>query len=339
MKGMPEAKLAHSASIREAEPTYVLIRGAVDQRGKQVGPAGLSCVSGLPAELGLTAEASEGTQRRAMAEWIANPANPLFARVIVNRVWQQHFGRGFVDNPSDFGYNGGQPTHPDLLAWLASDLARNGWSLKTLHKRILMSRTYRQSSRYDAAAASKDGDNRLLWRFSSRRLDAEAVRDSMLAVSGDLNRAMHGPSFQPFEFGEARGSLKRYLLTDEDSAATRRRTVYRMNVITGGDPMLEALDCPLPSVKSPRRRSTTTALQALSLMNNAFVQQRAKGFAERVRSETSSRDHAISRAFELAFGREPDSREMDASRPLVQRHGLKALCWGILNASEFLYVR
>ena len=339
LDGMPEPELAHSASIRALEPTYVFIRGAVDQPGKEVGPAGLSCVSGLSAELGVGPGASEGERRRSMAEWIANPANPLFARVIVNRVWQRHFGLGFVGNPSDFGYNGGQPTHPELLDWLASDLVRNGWSLKTLHKRILMSQTYRQSSRFDAASASKDADNRLLWRFSPRRLDAEAVRDSMLAVSGDLNRTMHGPSFQPFEFGEARGSLKRYLLTDEDSPAMRRRTVYRMNVITGGDPMLEALDCPLPSVKAPQRRSTTTALQALSLMNSAFVQQRTQGFAKRVRSEASDPDGEIVRAFQLGFGREPDSREMDASRPLVQRHGLEALCWGILNASEFLYVR
>ena len=339
LEGMSEPELAHSASIHKVEPTYVFVRGAVDQPGKEVGPAGLSCVSGLPAELGVGPEASEGARRRSMAEWIANPANPLFARVIVNRVWQRHFGLGFVGNPSDFGYNGGQPTHPDLLDWLASDLVRNGWSLKTLHKRILMSQTYRQSSRFDAAAASKDADNRLLWRFSPRRLDAEAVRDSMLAVSGDLNRSMHGPSFQPFEFGEARGSLKRYLLTDEDSPNMRRRTVYRMNVITGGDPMLEALDCPLPSVKAPQRRSTTTALQALSLMNNAFVQQRTKGFAERIRSEASDSEGEIVRAFQLAFGREPDSRELDASMPLVQRHGLEALCWGILNASEFLYVR
>ena len=339
LEGLPEPGLAHSATIRGVQPTYVLIRGAVDRPGKRVDPAGLSCIHGLPAELGLPADASEGERRRAMAEWIANPANPLFARVIVNRVWQGHFGRGFVANPSDFGYNGGLPSHPELLDWLASDLVRNGWSLKALHKRILMSRTYRQASRFDEAAASIDADNRLLWRFQPRRLDAEAVRDGMLAVSGDLNRAMHGPSFRPFEFGEKRGSLKRYVLTAEDNPAMRRRTVYRMNVITGGDPMLEALDCPLPSVKAPQRRSTTTALQALSLMNNAFVQQRARGFAGRLRGEAPDLDGRIRRAFELAFGREPDGGEIEESRPLAERHGLDALCWGMLNASEFLYVR
>ena len=336
---LPSPDLAHSASIRALEPTHVLIRGAVDNPGKQVLPGGLSCIRGLQEDLGTQAGSSEGARRRAMSEWIASPDNPLFARVVVNRIWQAHFGRGFIDNPSDFGYNGGMPSHPELLDRLASDLARQGWSLKALHKRILQSRTYRQASRFDADAAAKDADNRLLWRFPHQRLDAESVRDSMLAVSGDFNRTLYGASFRPFEFGEQRGSLKRYMLTDGDTPDLRRRTLYRMNVITAGDPLLEALDCPLPSVKTPRRRSTTTPLQSLSLMNNAFVQHRATGFAARLRREAPDLEGQIARAFELAFGRRPDRAEMEASRVLAGRHGLDSLCWGILNASEFLYVR
>ena len=336
---IPAPGLVHSATIRASGPTHVLIRGAVDQPGKIVGPGGLECVGGLPARFDLSEGASEGVQRRAMAEWIANAANPLFSRVIANRVWQGHFGRGFVSNPSDFGYNGGQPSHPELLDWLASELVSSGWSLKALHKRILMSRTYRQASGFDGAAASQDAENRLLWRFPPRRLDGEAVRDAMLAVSRDLNREFHGPSFRPFEFGEQRGSLKNYVLTSDDSPAQRRRTVYRMNVITGGDPMLEALDCPLPSTKTPQRRSTTTALQALSLMNNAFVQQRARGFAARLRREAPDLDSQVRRAFELALGRSPGQGEMAASRDLAERVGLETLCWGLFNTSEFLYVR
>ncbi len=339
LDALPEPQLAHSASIRALEPTHVLIRGSVDSPGQQVLPGGLSCIRGLPGDLGLRGGSSEGARRRALSEWIASADNPLFARVIVNRVWQAHFGRGFIDNPSDFGYNGGLPSHPELLDWLASDFARQGWSLKALHKRILMSRTYRQASRFDADAAAKDADNRLLWRFPHRRLDAESVRDSMLAVSGDLNRELHGESFRPFEFGEKRGSLKRYMLTDADTPDLRRRTLYRMNVITGGDPLLEALDCPLPSVKTPLRRSTATPLQSLSLMNNAFVQHRAAGFAARLRKEASGLEGQIARAFELAFGRRPGSAEMAGGRALAERHGLESLCWGILNASEFLYVR
>ena len=339
LKGLPKPKLAYAAAIRPSEPTHVLLQGKVDQVGRQVGPAGLSCVQGLQAGLDLAPRADEGERRLAMAEWIAHPSNPLFARAIVNRVWQQHFGHGFVSNPSDLGFNGGQPTHPELLDWLASDLVRQGWSLKALHKRILMSQAFRQSSRFDPSAAAQDADNRLFWRFLPRRLDAESVRDSMLAVSGDLNPAFNGPSFRPFEYGDARGSLRRYLLTPADTPDHRRRTVYRMNIITAGDPMLEALDCPLPAVKTPQRRSTTTALQALSLMNNAFVQQRVEGFSARLRREAPQLDGRIRRAFALAYGRSPNGREMAASRRLVEDHGLESLCWGLLNSSEFLYVR
>ena len=339
LTGLPKPELAYAAAIRPSEPTHVLLQGKVDQAGKQVGPAGLSCVQGLQAGLGLAPRADEGERRLAMAEWIAHPSNPLFARAIVNRVWQQHFGHGFVANPSDLGFNGGQPTHPELLDWLASDFVRHGWSLKALHKRILMSQAFRQSSRFDPNAAAQDADNRLFWRYPPRRLDAESVRDSMLAVSGDLNRAFNGPSFRPFEYGDARGSLKRYLLTHADTPDHRRRTVYRMNIITAGDPMLEALDCPLPAVKTPQRRTTTTALQALSLMNNAFVQQRVEGFSARLRRDAPQLDGRIRRAFALAYGRSPNGPELAASSRLVQDHGLGALCWGLLNSSEFLYVR
>ena len=338
-RAIPEPELVHAATIRDGEPTHLLLRGSVSQPGKRVWPAGLECVQGLPADFGLDRGASEAEQRRAMAEWIASPANPLFPRVIANRVWHWHFGSGLVANPSDFGYNGGQPSHPQLLDWLASELVRNGWSLKALHRRILLSRTYRQASRFDASAASLDADNRLLWRFTPRRMEAESVRDAILAVSGDLNREMHGPSFRPFEFGERRGSLRSYVLTGDDSPALRRRTVYRMNVITGGDPLLEALDCPLPSTKTPQRRSTTTAMQALSLMNNAFVDARAEGFAARLRREAPDPPGQVRRAFELALGRVPGPREMAASLGLVRASGLESLCWGLFNTSEFLYVR
>ena len=339
LDAIPKPELVHSATIRAAGPTHVLIRGSVSHPGKQVLPGGLSCIGGHPGDLGLQEAASEGVWRRAMAEWIASADNPLFSRVIVNRVWQAHFGRGLVSNPSDFGYNGGLPSHPGLLDQLASHFIREGWSLKSLHRSILTSQVYRQSSRHDQSAAAKDADNRLLWKFPHRRLDAEAVRDSMLAVSGELNRMLYGKSFRPFEFGEKRGSLRHYVLTQSDTPDTRRRTLYRMNVITATDPLLESLDCPLPSVKTPRRRSTTTPLQSLSLMNSAFVQLRAAGFAARLREEAAGVDAQVTRAFQLAFGRGPDHREMVDSWSLVERHGLESLCWGLFNASEFLYVR
>ncbi len=339
LKSVPEPVLVHAATVREAGPTHMLRRGAVGHPGQRVWPSGLDCVQGLAADFGLDADASEAERRTAMAEWIANPANPLFARVIANRVWQWHFGRGFVANPSDFGYNGGLPTHPELLDWLATELARSGWSVKALHKRILLSRTYRLSSRFDEQAASKDAGNRYLWRFSPRRLEGESVRDAMLVASGDLNRALHGESFRPFEFGEKRGSLRSYLLTDDDGPDLRRRTLYRMNVITGGDPLLESLDCPLPSTKTPERRSTTTALQALSLMNNSFVHHRARGFAKRLEREARDSDVRVRLAYRLALGRQPSAGELAEGLDLLRQADLETLCWGLFNTSEFLYVR
>ena len=336
---IPSPQLAHAAQVRDMEPTHVLIRGAVNRKGPVVEPAGLACVPGVPTDLGLATDAGEGEWRRAIAEWIANPDNPLFPRVMVNRVWQYHFGQGLASNPSDLGFNGGEPSHPELLDWLAGDFVRQGWSLKRLHKRILMSQAYRQSSRWNAEAASLDADNRLVWRHTPRRLTGEDVRDSMLAVSGDLNRQVHGRSYRPFDLGAQIGSLRRYELTTRDTPDLRRRTVYRMNTITGGDPMLEALDCPLPAVKAPKRPSTTTAVQALSLMNNAFVQHRAKGFAARVQQEAATLDRQVERAFSLAFGRLPDVDELTSSREVVDEHGWESLSWGILNTSEFLYVR
>ena len=338
LRAVPAPTLAYSAVVHPLEPAYVLIRGNVNQKGEEVTPGGLSCIQGLRPEFDLSPDAGDAERRKAMAEWIANPDNPLFSRVIVNRLWQHHFGAGLVASPSDFGYNGGRPSHPELLDALAAELIRRGWSLKQLHKLILMSRTYRQSSRFDASAARADSGNRLLWRFQPRRLTGEEVRDSMLEVSGSLNREMYGPSFRPFKLSR-KAALQIYEPFERDAAEYNRRTIYRMNVNTGGHPMLEALDCPLPAVKTPKRPSTTTPLQALSLMNNEFVQLRVTAFAERLGREAPGVDGQIERAFLLAFGRPPDEEESASSRAVVERHGLAALCWGIFNTSEFIYVQ
>src|SRR5262249_25124017 len=146
----------------------------------------------------LPPDAPEGQRRLKLAEWIASPANPLTARVLVNRVWHYHFGRGLLATPSDFGASGNRPSHPELLDWLAGDFLAHGWSVKHLHRLILLSNTYQQSSRFDERAAAQDADNRGLWRFSPRRLEGEAVRDAMLSISGQLYRQLGGPSFRPF---------------------------------------------------------------------------------------------------------------------------------------------
>ena len=337
LKSIPAPRKVYAAEVRDPEPTHILIRGDVSQKGDRVSVGGLSSVHGLSAEFGLSPDAPESQRRARLAEWIASPDNPLFARAIVNRVWHYHFGRGFVSNPNDLGFNGGQPSHPELLDWLATRLIADGWSLKRLHKRIMLSQTYRQSSAHNAKAAAVDADNRLLWRYSPKRLEGEAVRDSMLLVSGKINWTMGGPSFRPFETKRI-GSLEHYHRIDSGDAEFQRRTIYRMNINSGTDPMLDSLDCPIPAVKTPQRVVTTTALQALSLMNNAFAVRQAKAFAERVAAEAGADEgKRIQRAFQLALGRPPAADEVKWSQSLVRENGLESLCWGLFNSSEFLY--
>ncbi len=338
LKAIPEPVKVYAAVAKKPEPTFLLARGDVNRKLEQVTPAGLSCLKSHGGDFGLGQDSTEAERRRKLAEWIANPANPLFSRVMVNRVWQSHFGAGLVGSPSDFGVNGGRPSHPDLLDALALKFIESGWSVKKLHREILLSETYRQSSAFNAEASTKDADNRLLWRFAPRRLEGEAVRDAILAASGRLNAKMGGPSFRPFTH-EMKGSLYIYTPIDSDDAELDRRTVYRMNVNSAGSPLLEALDCPVPSVKTPRRATTTTALQALSLMNSPFVIRQMKAFAERVKRDAGADAAAqIDRAFRLALGRAPAGEELAWSRPLLEGQGLEALCWGLFNSSEFVYI-
>jgi hypothetical protein len=202
----------------------------------------------------------------------------------------------------------------------------------------VLSSTYRQSARFNEAAAAVDADNRLLWRFAARRLEGEAVRDAMLAVSGQLNGQIGGPSFRPFAVKVFNSNF--YDLTDPIGPEFNRRTVYRMNVNSAKSPLLDALDCPDPSVKAPRRSVTTTPLQALGLMNNSFVQRQVRYFAERVEKEAGG-DLAtrVRHAYRLALGRAPSDEEPRRALALAKEHGTESLCWVLLNASEFLYLK
>jgi hypothetical protein len=339
LKTISEPAKVFAAVARQPEPTHLLIRGDVNREGEVVTPAAPSCLAGLSGDLGLPADSPEGERRRRLAEWIARARNPLFSRVMVNRVWYYHFDAGLVENPNDFGFNGGRPSHPELLDWLAGEFVRNGWSVKKLHKLILTSETYQQSSKFQTAATEKDAENRLLWRYSPRRLEGEAIRDAMLTVSGRLNPKMFGPSFRPFQILMNSGSYHSYEPLESDDPELQRRTIYRMNVNSGGNPMLEALDCPVPSVKTPKRTSTSTALQALSLMNDAFVKRQAKAFAERLTKESAETHSRVQRAFRLALGREPGAEELASSVSLIDQHGLEAFCWGMFNMSEFVHVQ
>ena len=319
-------------------PTRFLPRGDVTAPRHEVPPSGLSAVPGPDSDFGLPVDAPEAQRRLRFAAWLADPRNPLPARVMTNRVWHLHFGQGLVATPNDFGVSGAVPSHPELLDWLAARFVAGGWSVKSLHRLIVTSAVYRQSSAFDAKAAAIDADNRLLWRFAPRRLEAEAIRDAMLAASGQLNRAAGGPSFQPFTIS-AHGSTF-YQPVDRVEPEFNRRTVYRMSVNSGKDPLLDAFDCPDPAIKTPRRGATTTPLQALELMNNAFVQRQARHLADRVLKVAGEDvERAVPEAYRLALGRNPTAAERDRAVEEARDRGLSHVCWALLNSTEFVYVR
>jgi hypothetical protein len=338
LEALPRPPLAYAANSIQPEPTFVLARGDVEKQRELVSAGGLSAVKALSPEFGLSTDAPEGQRRLKLAEWIGSSDNPLTARVMVNRVWHYHFGRGLVGTPNDFGFNGDSPSHPQLLDWLARRFIADGWSIKQLHRRIMLSSAYQQSSQFDEKAAAMDGENRLLWRFTPRRLEGEAVRDAMLAVSGQINQQMGGPSFRPFTLKVFNSHF--YELTDPLGPGYNRRTVYRINVNSAKSPLLDSLDCPDPSVKMPRRSVTTTPLQALGLMNNSFARRQAHHFALRLQKEAGADpDAQIERAYVLAFGRKPTMSEASRALAVTWEHGMETFCWALLNANEFLYVR
>jgi hypothetical protein len=331
---------AYAVSPRQPGPTPVLIRGNPKQAGEVVRAGGVAALGGVEADFGLPAGAPEGECRKRLAAWITSSRNPLFARVIVNRLWQVHFGAGLVETPSDLGFNGGKPSQPELLDWLASELAARGWSLKAMHRVIVTSAGYRQGSRPDPRAMKIDTSNRLLWRSTPRRLEAEMVRDAMLAVAGRLDPRLGGPSFQDHKVSKAPGTAAiLYVPLDPSGPGLDRRTLYRAWTRGGRSAFLDAFDCPDPSTKAPRRAVTTTPLQALALMNNALVLHLADAFAARLAREVGP-DPApqVERAYRLAFGRPPDPDERERSVRVVRRHGTATMTRVIFNSNEFLYV-
>jgi hypothetical protein len=330
--------VTYAGTRQQPAPTKRFKRGNVTTPLEVVSAGALSAIDSLNSDFELAPEAPEADRRRKFAEWLSDPKNPLPPRVIVNRVWHWHFGQGLVSTPNDFGASGSPPSHPELLDWLAAQFIEQGWSLKSLHRLIVTSQTYRQSSQFDAAAAAVDSENRLLWRYAPRRLEGEAVRDAILAASGLLNRQLGGPGFRPFTTTEFNATF--YHLVDRPEPEFNRRTVYRINVNSGKDPLLESLDCPDPSVKTPRRGITTTPLQALELMNNPFVQRQTAHLARRVADETGNdTERSIDRAYLLALGRSPTNAEMNRAKQAVQERGLTSVCWALLNSTEFIYVQ
>ena len=339
-RALEKSQTVYGGKFRKPDTTRVLARGNPEQPGDEVMPSFPAVFNVVRPEA-----ASEQDRRLALANWIASPENPLSARVVVNRIWLGHFGQGLVDTPNDFGTGGSRPSHPKLLDWLAAELIRSGWSIKHVHRQILLSETYRQSSRQADSVPSRarklDRDNRLLWRFPSRRLEGEAIRDSLLAVSGELNLEMGGPGFN---FFRSRGGLTGFPPVTKFSASQMRRMIYVHKIRMEKVPIFGAFDCPDAGQTTPRRTRSTTAIQALNLFNSPFVIDRAKAFAARVRAEngidaeTDAIDRLVTSAFELSLARPPSVSELRESAAVVRAHDLETLCRVLFNSNEFLFL-
>jgi hypothetical protein len=316
---------------------HLLKRGDMKQPAQEVRPGSIDQISqlfGLPFQVNGT---DESARRAALAQWITNKNNALTWRSIVNRIWQHHFGRGLVDTANDFGRMGGKPSHPELLEWLALTFRDDlGGSFKKLHKMIVMSQTYRQRS--DGTSPS-DANNIFLSHQNRRKLDAESIRDSILAVSGKLNLTMGGPSFQDFVIEKPQHSPHyQYHLHDPEDPASHRRSIYRFIVRSQQQPFMTVMDCADPSMRVDKRNESLSPLQALSLMNNGLTVAMAKHFAARVAKATPVLDAQIKLAFALATSRAPLPDELAPLTAFAESEGLENTCRLILNLNEFSFI-
>lgn len=360
---LPRAYYMHEPSP-SAPPTHVLLRGRASRPGIVADPGVPAVLTDANRPLTFPHPSEQSSRRRlTLAQWLASLENPLTARVIVNRVWQFHFGEGLVRTPSDFGVMGQAPTHPELLDWLTDRFVADGWSLKKLHRLILTSNTYRMSKQSNAEYAAKDPENELWWRIPYRRLEVEPLRDSILAVSGSLNPKMYGPSIYPHIPAEAlAGSSdpdKVWKASDPRDAS--RRTIYAFVKRSLVVPFLEVMDFCDTTRSSPQRGVTCIAPQALTLFNSQFVNEQAGHFAQRLEREAGTDWQAqVKLAYRLALCREPTANELEAmleflkqessrgssksqgrpsaeDQPVARHHALTQLCRAIFNLNEFSY--
>ena len=333
------------------------------QKREVVKPAALG-------EFGKRIELPEGApdaeRRLALARWIIDPQNPLTARVMVNRLWQHHFGEGLVSTPSDFGKNGARPSHPELLDWLAAEFmapatsvdafnrstvkpidastlrrfnapTTHAWSLKHIHRLIVTSATYRQASASRPEGIAADATSRLLWRFPPQRLEAEPLRDTILAVSGKLDLKSGGPGFSAFEPND--NYVRVYNPKKEFGPDEWRRMVYMTKVRMQQDATFGAFDCPDGGQIAPKRMRSTTPLQALNLLNSEFMLQQAGFFAARLEKEAGKEVKSqVQLAFRLAFNRAPGPEELKSAQELINQYGLLLFCRAIFNSNEFIFV-
>jgi hypothetical protein len=339
----PQASGADEAGGAVA-PTYFLRRGELSSKGPVVEP-------GVPAvlvavgqtDLKIVPKQNSSGRRSALADWMVDPKNPLTARVMVNRLWQGHFGHGLVATPSDFGLQGAEPSHPELLDWLATEFPRRGWSVKALHRLIVTSASYRQDSRADAAATAIDPENNLLSHQNRKRLDGEAIRDAILATSGTLNPALGGPCVFPELPAElTKLSSKGAIWPVSPRAEDRnRRSLYVFTRRNLRFPFFEVFDRPDTSASCPRRPASTIAPQALTLLNSKLARDSAIALAARIRREgKTSREH-IDRAYLLTLSRPPDATERKLADEFLAANdpgSLDDLCLALMNVNEFVYL-
>jgi hypothetical protein len=365
------AELPVGTGITDVAPappdTHVLSRGVYDAPKEEVQPGFLQILNPEPAKVLPPKSIRSSGRRSALADILADPANPLTSRVMVNRIWQYHFGRGIVGTTSDFGTKGDRPSHPALLDWLASEFMRSGWSMKGMHRLIMTSRTYQQSSRFDPSAAGADPDGKLLWRFPRQRLEGEEIRDASLEVAGLLNLKMGGPSVFPELPPGMSPTYSGWKLT-KDETERNRRSIYVFVKRNTRYPLFESFDMPDTHESCPRRNVTTTPLQALHLLNSELTLKWAEAFAARViKSAGADLDKQIDAAYRFAFSRRPDQTEKETVRKFFERHraivaeraalneplalppelpdkadkveaaSLVDLCHMLMNANEFVY--
>jgi hypothetical protein len=312
--------------------THLLERGELANKAAEVHP-GFPSV--LPAAAKIDPTAAH--RRLALAKWVTGPDNPLTARVMVNRLWQHHFGKGLVATPSDFGTRGEKPTHPELLDYLAAELVSGGWRLKRMHKLMLTSETYRQSTAVGREAREKDPDNHLLSRMNRLRLEGEAVRDALLAVSGRLNPAAGGPGVVLPDLAGAAGGSRAVAVTADPTQHTRR-SVYLLVRRNLRQPFLDAFDLPDTNLSCPRRERSTTAPQALALLNSTEATTAAKALAERLTTEADTEAGRVELGYRLALGRPPSAKELERAKAFLKESPLTELCRGLINLNEFVYL-
>lgn len=327
---------------RNAPQTFIAIRGNPEAYGEEVRPGFLSALGGgdipdAPLHAGST------LRRKALAEWMARPENPLFGRVMVNRIWQFHFGSGLAKSSSDFGIRGGQPTHPELLDWLATEFAARGWSVKSMHKLIMTSAAYKRSVNASDAAQTKDPANELLSHMNRRRLEAEEIRDASLLVTGELNLKMGGvpvvPALSKEEMYGMIGNPANAWMVTADADEHKRRSIYLLSRRTFQQPMAQAFDGPDGVLTCPRRNESTTAPQSLALLNSSFTMDRAKAMAAKVTDPET--------AWKRVYGRAPSSEESKTAEEFLSKQqtllgsresAMAELVRSLMNTNEFLYV-